>query len=280
MHAKLLESFIEVVKTGALSRAAERLGVSQPALSLSIKRLEKEVGTSLLHRYKTGVEPTVAGKKFFASSQSLLEQWDELKFSVHQAEIEIEGQFTLGCHPAVALYHLPKCLGEFLVANPKLSLKFVHGLSREINEAIISMKVDIGVVVNPVKHQDLIIIPLHQDEVGFWHHPEYLFDKHEITLLADSNLVQAKSLIRGLEKKGFMISRVIECQTLELLYQLAMQKVGVAILPKTIALSQKVMPLVSFSKSLVYHDEICLVFRHERRRVKAVQALIDCLKSS
>lgn len=280
MHLNELKYFTEVAQCQSISRAAERLGLTQPSLSLSMKRLEAQVGTLLFNRYKTGVKLTVAGKRFLAKTHHLIQLWEETKFSAYQAENLIEGQFTIGCHPSVAMYHIPSQFSKLLIDNPNLNIKVTHGLSREVNEAVISMKIDLGIVVNPVKHPSLVIIKLRQDKVGFWHHADFSVKKNTMTLLADPNLTQAATLIRLSEKKGIVFNRTIECQSLELLARLACQKVGVAVLPKTVALAQGKGVLKPFRPSQVYHDEICLVFRHEVRFIKAIEAILETFKSA
>lgn len=275
-----LKYFIEVAAMESLSRAAERLGISQPALSINIKRLEEEVGITLFNRYKTGVKLTLGGKQLLQQAKKLIQLWEDVKYSAYEAEHKIEGQFIFGCHPSVAKHHLTEKLSELLINHPQLTLKIIHGLSREINEAIISMRIDIGIIVNPVRHPDLIIIKLRDDEVGLWHHKDLVIDKKNITLICDSALNQTVSLTRQLEKEDAHIGRMIETNNFDLILQFARQKVGVAILPQSLILSQDQHEMVQLFPELKYRDEICLVYRHENRMVKAIQAIASSLKNS
>lgn len=74
-----LEYFTEIAATKNISRAAERLGISQPTLSMAIQRLETNIGAKLLIRSKTGVQLTRAGKRLAVNSRSLIRQWHDLK---------------------------------------------------------------------------------------------------------------------------------------------------------------------------------------------------------
>lgn len=273
-----LKYFIEVANTESLSRASERLGLSQPALSINIKRLEEEMGVILFNRYKTGVKLTPGGKQLLQQAKKLIQLWEDVKYSAYQADHQIEGQFIFGCHPSVARYHISEKLSEILKAHPRLTLKIIHGLSREINEAIISMRVDIGLVINPVRHPDLIIIKIRDDEVGFWHHKDLPVDKNNLTLICDSALNQSASLIRQLEKEGTHITRIIESNNFDLILQFARQKVGVAILPLSFIQSQGQQLMTQLLPELKYQDELCLVYRHENRFVKAIEAIATSLK--
>jgi len=102
-----LRYFIEVAYTLNISRAAERLGVGQPAVSQAVQRLESYFGTQLLDRYKTGVRLTAAGARLQQTGRSTLEICSKLKDEVLASDTHIQGHFTIGCHPSVALYSLP-----------------------------------------------------------------------------------------------------------------------------------------------------------------------------
>src|SRR5690349_7643935 len=102
-----LQYFIEVSNTLNVSRAAERLGISQPTLSLAIQRLEHGFGAPLLLRSKSGVTLTNAGRKLVAQARHLLDEWEKIRQDALKDESEIRGRYTLGCHASVALYSLP-----------------------------------------------------------------------------------------------------------------------------------------------------------------------------
>ncbi|MEQ1721907.1 MAG: LysR family transcriptional regulator, partial [Pseudobdellovibrio sp.] len=93
-----LKYFIELSKTLHLTRAAERLAVTQPTLSHSLKRLETEIGCELFVRSKKGLKLTSAGEKLQGSASDLLTRWEELKSSA-LGDVELEqGVIKIGCH--------------------------------------------------------------------------------------------------------------------------------------------------------------------------------------
>jgi LysR family transcriptional regulator, cell division regulator len=107
--------FLEVVHTLNISRAAERLGISQPSLSLAIKRLEDSVGTPLLIRSKGGVNLSRAGHNFAAKAKELLEGWERLRDGTLKQDTEVIGRYVIGCHPSVALYALSNLITPLLI---------------------------------------------------------------------------------------------------------------------------------------------------------------------
>src|SRR5258708_6633375 len=127
-----LQYFLEVAQTLNISRAAERLGISQPSLSLSIKRLESALGTALLVRSKSGVQLTQSGHKLTITARQLLGEWDKLLSETSRNDDTISGRYTIGCHSSVALYTLPHFLAKLLKDHPNLEIKLNHDLSRKI----------------------------------------------------------------------------------------------------------------------------------------------------
>src|SRR5271163_371626 len=91
-----LNYFLEIAETLNLSRAAERIGVSQPALTLAVRRLEDSFGHKVLIREKTGVRLTKAGEKLALQSRTLMNEWEKIKSTSTQDEIEVSGRYTIG----------------------------------------------------------------------------------------------------------------------------------------------------------------------------------------
>lgn len=270
--------FQEVSSSLSLTRASERLGITQPSLSISMKRLEKSIGNDLFIRHKNGVYLTQAGKQLLQHSQELIGLWQQIKQKAFDSENKIEGKLTFGCHSSVALYHLPDSFSQLLTEHRKLDLNFMHDLSRNITEAVISLKCDIGLVVNPIQHPDLVIIKVKEDKVTLWHNfsAQELKEK-EHTLLYDPALAQSNYILKQF-KRPDMFTRFIESYNLELLAKLTYDKAGMAILPEGIVHSERGFPLTPLNGAPHFTDELCIIYRHENRFVKSIQAIVDSLR--
>lgn len=155
--SKELTYFMELAVTLNFSRASERIGISQPSLSSAIKNLENTIGIPLFLRGKNGVLLTPAGKHLLAHSKKMLQLWNSIKSESLASHHEVQGCVTLGCHSSVALYTLQAFLPTLITNYPRLEIQLKHNLSRKILEKVINLSIDIGIVVNPVKHPDLII---------------------------------------------------------------------------------------------------------------------------
>jgi DNA-binding transcriptional LysR family regulator len=266
-----LRYFFEVAKTQNVSRAAERLNIGQPALSQSIRRLETVVGTRLLDRFKTGVRLTVAGQRLLDEGRVAIEKWECLKNAVRSSEHEIEGSYSIGCHVSVGIYSLPTVLRDIFGKHPRLEIKITHGLSREIAESVVSFRTDFGLVINPVRHPDLVIRELCEDRVAFW----AAKTSHQDILICDPALAQSQTLIKrkALEKS---FNRYLYSSSLELIATLAAGGCGVAILPERIARRYSGLSLWRADLPIV-RDRLCLIYRSDRHLTAAARVIVDSI---
>ncbi len=271
-----LKYFIELSKTLHLTRASERLAVTQPTLSHSLKRLESEIGCELFVRSKKGLTLTSAGEKLKSSAGDLLMRWEEIKNSA-LSDVEAEqGMIKLGCHTAVAQYVLKDVVPGFLKSYPQISLQLVHGLSRHMTEQVISSALDAAFAVNPIEHPDLIIKEICTDEVCLWKAKSC---QNDSVLFVDSNLLQAQNIMGKLQKKGHRFNRVIESTSLEVISSLVANGAGVGIVP-TRVIQQFGDRLEKIKDSPVFQDRICLVYKNEFRKLKRGDLFIKAVKSN
>lgn len=277
--------FIEVAQTRNISRAAERLGIAQPSLSSAMKRLEDSLGATLLVRGRTGVQLTKAGTELLRKGRLLLLNWEQLKTDVNKNETGVSGQYVIGCHPSVALYSLSYFLPDLVQQYPELEIKLTHDLSRKITEGVISFEIDFGIVVNPIRHPDLVIKELCADDVLFWTattpSSTQSLDPKTGVLVCDLNLIQVQKLLGDLQKRKLGFKRIIQSSNLEVITDLTVSGVGVGILPKRVATranGQKLKPLDD--RLPVFRDKICLVYRADSQKTKGSQTIIEAIKKS
>ncbi len=260
-----LKYFLETAKTLHVSRAAERLGITQPALSHCLKRIETEVRAELFIRTKQGVLLTSAGKILLEKAEQLNSQWSELLSNLKEDSQEVSGSLRLGCHISVAEFTLPEFVPTFLKSYSKVKLKLTHGLSRHMTEQVISSQLDVAIAVNPVPHPDLIIKEVLRDQVTLWRTNTCLNPE---VLLIEPNLLQTQSLLSKLSRDGFHYERVIESSSLEVLARLMLAGTGHAILPEKVvkalgALTRPHAKIMKVKDAPVFEDRICLVYKRE-----------------
>ncbi len=276
-----LNYFLEVAHTLNMSRAAERLGITQPALTTSVQRLEHFFGNPLLIRTKTGVQLTRGGEKMAIHARSLVEDWEKIKSTALKDEFEIQGRYTLGCHPSVALYTLHTFFPQLLNDNPSLEIKLVHDLSRRITESVISFKIDFGIVVNPTPHPDLVIKELMKDEVSFWisKTKSPLQDtRGKGVLICDPDLPQSQTLMTQMAKYGLQFQRTVTSSNLEVITSLVSAGCGVGIIPGRVVARANLGLKPLQKKCPIFYDKICLIYRADTQKSKASQVIIKSIQ--
>lgn len=266
-----LRYFFEVAQTLNISRAAERLNIGQPAVSQAIQRIERILGVPLLDRFKTGVQLTPSGQKLLNEGRTALEAWENMYRAAQSADSAIEGRYTLGCHTAVALYTLSTFLKPLLADHPKLEIVLKHGLSREVAADVIGFKTDFGLVMNPVRHPDLVIKYVCEDRVSCWKAPGCLDE----TLIFDPALAQSQTLLKKIEK-SLKIKRHLTSASLEVVAKLASSGCGIGVLPARVAALHP--NLVPAGKDMPWvQDRLALIYRADRSFTASARVIVDSI---
>ena len=279
-----LEYFIELTETLNFSRAAERIGISQPSLSAAIKRLETAVGVPLFIRIKTGVKLTPAGKQLLARARQLLQSWDHVRIEAVSAHDEIKGKFTLGCHVSVGLHVLSDILSDLLLKYPNLTVNLQHDISRKILSAVINLTLDVGIVINPIRHPDLILHKLYDDKTTFWttnNRPtkNQQLDSEQLVIICDESLTQTEWLLKKLHKMQVKQYRLLNSSSFELTANLVAAGAGIGIIPNSIAASNFQKRIKLMPEMPGYQDEAYLVYRHENREIKPIRVMYEAIKN-
>lgn len=271
-----LKYFLTVCESKNITRAAELLGISQPSLSLAIKRLENVAQVNLFIRTKTGVDLTREGIAFKTRSEELMELWQSISEDVKRKSDEISGRYTIGAHVSVALTSLISVVSELMTKHRELELSLTHGWSRVITDQVIGFDIDFAMVVNPTPHPDLVISEICRDEVSFYVR-ESGFDRD--VLIYDPNLLQSQSLLNSIKSLGLRFKRTITSSSLEFIARLTRAGIGVGLLPSRVVNNLESHQITPWSEGLpIFHDKHCLIYRADAQQTKSARMLAADLK--
>jgi DNA-binding transcriptional LysR family regulator len=181
MDTRQLAAFVAVVEKKSFSQAAERLGVTQPAVSLQIAALEKRFGIQLLDRSGRRVEPTEAGTRLYRNAQRVLAAEDQLLDELAEGE-RIAGRFELGASTGPGGSVVPILLGELARTYPEVSVALTVADTHRIVELVAERALELGVVGFARRHRSVVFEPLFRDEVVLACPPEHRFAGRTITL--------------------------------------------------------------------------------------------------
>jgi DNA-binding transcriptional LysR family regulator len=168
MELTPLRYFRVIAAHGHLTRAARALGVTQPALSSMLKKLEAETGAALVHRSGRGVDLTEAGRVFLARADDALRAADDALSSVRQLMGLESGTIRVGGGATATTYLLPPVISRLRHAHPGLRYYVREGGSRATAAAVLAGELDLGIVTLPVLlpgSDDLACVPLVEDEL-------------------------------------------------------------------------------------------------------------------
>jgi len=249
------------------------LGLTQPTLTVSLKKLEDKLGVKLFFRTKQGVVPTKQGTLFYRKAHSLSDYWSDVHKSISQSESELVGHFRVGCHQSVGAYTLPKLLENLDKHAPAIEIELFHDFSRKITEGVVSYNIDLGFVVNPTRHPDLILKKIGDDRVLYW--KKRGASTLPKRILADVNLIQMRDILGKTHTKEFRGWELVSSSSLELIRTLTLGGHGIGILPERVAKADGSVGLVPHDLGLpVFHDEIFVAFRKDVLASKAGKELV------
>jgi DNA-binding transcriptional LysR family regulator len=159
-----LRTYALIIETGSFSGAAERLGLSQPAVSLQIRQLEQRLGLRLVERVARRAAPTPAGLDLLQGIQQVNMAVDGVMAAMASHSSNVEGRVTLGTGATACLYLLPQILRSLRIRFPKLSVVVSTGNTADFVKAVEGNTLDLALVTLPVKRRALVATPLLNDE--------------------------------------------------------------------------------------------------------------------
>ncbi len=150
-----MEIFVAVVEEGGFSAAGEKLNMVQPAVSISVRRLEESVRVQLLNRSTQGVRPTKEGEIFLSYARSILRQMGEVSTHLKDLQSLSAGHVTIGAPSVTMAYFVPKLTAEFLAHHPAINLRASVGPSEIVINRVRMREVEVGFIAGGLVADDL-----------------------------------------------------------------------------------------------------------------------------
>jgi DNA-binding transcriptional LysR family regulator len=183
MDTRQLRAFCEVVERKSFSQAAERLGVTQPAVSLQVRSLEKRLGTQLLDRSGRRVEPTESGAKLYRGAQRLLTLEDEIESELAgDATGALDGTLEIGASTGPGGVVLAQLLCEFAQDHPQIHVSLSVFDTQTVVERVAERTLELGVVGAAPRHRGVEYEPFLRDTVVLACPPGHPFAGRTLTL--------------------------------------------------------------------------------------------------
>jgi len=150
------------------AKAAEKSFVTQPTLSMQLKKMEEELGMILFDRSKQPVIPTEAGKEIIEQARLVLQEAKKVSRMAKELKSRLSGELRIGVIPTIAPYLLPLFAGEFKQRYPDVRMKVEELITERVEEKLRKDLLDVGIVVTPLHNKAIIEQPLYYEEMQIY----------------------------------------------------------------------------------------------------------------
>lgn len=164
MNIRDLKYLVALKEHGHFGKAADACFVSQPALSMQIKKLEEFLGVQLLERTNKSVMFTAIGESMLDRARLILQEADTMKSLAREAADPLGGELQLGIFPTLAPYLLPHVMPKLTKKFPRLSMFLLEEKTGVLLQKLQQGKVDAAIIALPVHDNSLVTVPLFEEE--------------------------------------------------------------------------------------------------------------------
>lgn len=244
VNLELYRVFYTVAKCGSLTKAAEELYISQPAVSQAIKQLENQLGGKLFNRTHKGMELSeTGGKQIFATVEKALKLFDDAENKYSELKDTATGIVRICASDTVSTHFLLPHIKEYHEKYPNVNLMLQNGTSSETIELLKNNKGDVGFVNLPIDDTDIhlsnTVMQLHDTFVcssKFIELTEGVIDLKRLQdyplLMLELSTATRQAIVSFAHSQGVHLHPEIELASLELMVELAKCGLGIACIPR------------------------------------------------
>ena len=278
-----LQAFLDVIELGSFTAAADRIGITQPAVSLQVRQLEKKLGLRLVERVGRTVRPTQAGLVLSGHARRIGGDVDAAISDLARFSTDQVGNVRLGTGATACIHLLPPVFRRLKERFPSLQITVKTGDTRDILKEVEDNTLDIALVTLPVTGRMFTVTPILDDEFVFVSaaddpRPDGLIsagDLKDIPLILYEAGGNTRTLVdRWLADAGVSVAPVMDLGSVEAIKGLVGAGVGCAILPKSgvgATPDQAGLSIRSLSPRL--KRELAIVVRNDKPRHKGLREM-------
>jgi len=285
-----LRFVVAVAKERNFRRAAEKCYVSQPALSLAIKKLEEDLGVQIFERSRTDINPTPIGEKIIEQAIKAIEEVNYIREIALQGNNQLGGVFRLGLIYSVGPYLLPELIPILRQNAPDMPLDIEENLTVQLEAQLKNGVIDAAVVALPFEVAGINTLPLYDEQYLVMVPVNHAWaDRASVSAdeLADENVLllnsghcyshQVLQACPDLSRKG----QVLQGNSLETIRNMVASNLGITVLPCSAATDRYLNPLVRvipFSDPVPVR-RVAIAWRKSYARDLAVMCVADAIQA-
>jgi DNA-binding transcriptional LysR family regulator len=285
-----LQVFLAIATERSFSRAAEKLGRTQPAVSLALQRLELALGEKLIDRSAKDLVLTDAGHAVLEYARRFDNLRQELENSLAELRDNSAGRLTIGANESTTLYLL-RYIERYRQLYPKVKVQVRRSLSSKIPSELLDGNLELGVISYDPADERLVSTVLFSDSLVFVVSPKHRFAKRKTVSITElgmetfiaHNVVSPyrEVVLREFQRQKVALNMDVEMPTVETIRRMVQDNQGVAFLPRMCVepeLEQKTLREVKV-RELHVERKIRLVYPSRRALSHAAKAFLEVVKS-
>lgn len=292
MNLHHLRVFLAVARRRSYSRAAGELFISQPTVSLQVKKLEEELGTELFDLLGKKVYLTEAGETLFEYAQKIFTLVSEAQSAMEELSDLQKGRLALGASTTPGIYLLPGVLGGLKKDFPRAAIHLEISNTHKVVEAVMTNRLDLGVVGEEFTvHSELHIVHLLKDELTLITAPDHPLAKtkkarpgrlaKESFIMREQGSSTRKLVEETLRKEFIQPQVVMELDSVEAVKQAVAAGLGISLVSKYAISAELKAGILSAVEvpGLRLKRDINLIYHKDKRLSKLSLKFIDYLKT-
>ncbi len=290
-----LEYAVAVDTYRNFAKAAEKCFVTQPTLSMQLKKMEEELEVILFDRSKQPVIPTEAGKEIIEQARLVLQESKKLQQMAKEVRNRLSGELRMGIIPTIAPYLLPLFAGRYKQEYPLVHMKVEELITERIEEKLQKDQLDVGILVTPLHNKAVIEHPLYYEEMQIYsHRANPLFNKPvievkdiaspELWLLSDGHCFRNQVInlcdLQNMESDTLPFDYA--GGAIDTLIKIIDKEGGFTLIPELAGLDLKgeqKKQLRHFNDKIPLR-EVSLVYTRQFAKTRLVNSLAECIKKT
>jgi DNA-binding transcriptional LysR family regulator len=282
-----LRTFAHVIDLGSFSAAAERLEVSQPAVSLQVRQLERRLGVRLIERVGRRTTPTSAGEELLGHIRQIDAAVNATLEAMKRHTTGVVGRVRLGTGATACIYFLPPILRKLRSKLPSLDIVVRTGNTSDILKLIEDNAIDVGLVTLPAPGRTFDVRPVLDDEFVAIASPDAMALPTKVSpsdlarlpvVLYESGAHTRVLIDQWATDAGFSLKPVMELGSVEAIKELVGAGLGCSVVPRMAlqdVIERRGLTVRSLSPKL--HRTLAIVLRHDKPLQRGLREVVNAL---
>ena len=287
-----LRYIVAVAQEKSFRRAADKVFVSQPALSLAIKKLEEELDIQIFERSRTSVSYTPIGEKIVKQAQRVLEEIDQINVLANQGKNQLIGALKIGAIYTVGPYLLPELIPVLKLKAPKMPLEMEENTTANLHEQLVSGRLDAIIIALPFEIAGISTTPLYDEDFNVvvpLDHPWAKREQIKIVELSTEKILMLNSghcfsnqVKEACSEFNSTIGEIQQGNSLETIRNMVASGLGITVLPVSANSGKyhsKLTREIPFAAPAPAR-RIALAWRKSFSRLKAIEVLAKSISET